>query len=202
MRNLSRSARLSVAVLAVLTAAVALPLLLPGEPGTVHARKYGYHHKKYSYGAQIAKCRGYCTKKAGLERGCAKRAAKAGLRACIQAFKGARADCAGDGTCKREAVGSFQSCKSEGRRQFQADLRAINGRGYAPACGKCCQRTRGSGSCTSYLAGSRWYNSYKTYGKLRCVQGSSSGAFLPGMTDTVRGWLAQLVPFLVRDWSS
>ena len=202
-----RSRRLPLVVTALLGAVILLPLMLPDEPGTVHARRRygkGGHYGPKCYGKQlkyISKCKSGCKGKTSIIKGCAAQGAKAALGECINTFKGVRQDCAGDGSCKAEARAGFTACKAEVKRQLRADIRAIGRRGYGgPACTRCCQKTCGKGSCTNYFSSSRWYASYKYRNRLRCVS-SPSGAFAPGMTDAAREWLVKLVPFLVDGWS-
>lgn len=189
----SRLTRARVALILALCAAVTAALLLPWTPTDAQARRYG---RKYNYGAVIARCKGGCRSTAGAISACRNRFVRTRRSQCVQASRAAKASCAGDGACKRSAQSTLRTCVGEAAQQARADRGRTNARG----CGRCCQKSRGSGSCRGYMSGSRFYGSSRYRGGLSCTDNQVSSASPDSLGDTadrLRGialaWLRDLI---------
>jgi hypothetical protein len=190
--------RMQLVVLVLVALGVLAPLMVAWEPEPVEARRYG---RRYNYSSYIGRCKRGCNRTAGVIKQCIRREVLGrGVKRCKNTLVQLRTDCVGNKVCRQDAQRAFKSCKASAIAAAKAENRSSAGR----RCTSCCQRTRGQGACSNYFRNSRFYGSYRSYGRLFCFQnygGSPSGAFLPDFSDRLRSRLAALIPFLTRDWS-
>jgi hypothetical protein len=156
---------------ALLATVVTVPLLVPGSPGRVQARRYA-RYRKYNYGAIIARCQGRCGRTNSAIRTCIARDQKAAVRNCKSVYRTDRASCGGDAACKNDARSRFKLCVRSAGSQARYERKGAKGIGY---CKRCCRRTRGSGSCQNSFSSSPFYGSVRYRGRLRCVGGGYTG---------------------------
>ncbi len=207
-------------IIALLLAAVTVPVLIGTQVSSVEARKYKHHHYKkhhYHYGPRIARCKHKCAQTNAAISRCIGQNHKQNLSNCKQIYKQDKADCTGSDakSCKTRAKGAYKSCAHDAAHQQTYDKGKLHGNYGLRGCGKCCQRTKGSNpsSCLGYFGSSRFYGSSKG----NCVisttstssstvpsstlPGSPSGAFTADITTGIRERLARLVPWLTEGWS-
>lgn len=189
--NRNRRGRLLVVVL--LAGIVSAPLILPWHVESVQARRYGKRYGKKSYASYIARCKRGCNATGGTIKACARALLKRGKDVCKAAYKADAADCT-DRSCRKVLKSRLNTCKNEKKNEIGSDRKTYS----LAKCGRCCQKTRGQGSCQSYLQGSRFYGSSRYHGRVNCVDsyvGSPSGAFseVTGtLRDRIRPWFSWL----------
>lgn len=202
MRVTSQTAGRSYALLTILLlVVVAFSLIDAGAPTPVLAR-YGKRNYRAKYARYIARCKAGCNGKSKVIRACIAREQKLATKNCKAVSKADRALCT-DGACKASVKASLKLCITSARNQAGHERRG--GVGYGSRrCKTCCQQSRGEDGCLTNFTGSRFYDSYKYRGRLKCVtrtDGSPSPAFLENVSGRIRDRLAAWLPGLVEGWS-
>lgn len=155
---------------AFLLTIVALPLMIPGTPGPVEARKCakGYSCPKKKYVKYTKRCVHHCDGTRSAIFSCIGSAQKLAIKNCRADFK----SCNGDPSCKGGAKSRLHLCIKSARAEGGNDRQESS----AKRCKGCCRHTNGQGSCHSYFSSSPFYGSYRYHGKLYCVRGYGGGS--------------------------
>ena len=158
----------------VLLAVVTAPLLIPGAPETVFARRYGYHQKNYgaTYAKYIARCKAGCGRANGAIAACINRDRNVQVSNCRQVFNADRADCT-DKSCVKDLKSRLKLCMRGVAGDTRSDRKAM--RYGVTRCDGCCQRTKGQGGCLSYFSSSRFNGSYRYHGRVNCSSSYGGG---------------------------
>jgi hypothetical protein len=159
----------------LLAAVVTVPLLIPGSPDPVRAKRYGY--KKYNYAAKIGRCKSGCGGTGAAIRACIARDVKLAAKNCKATYAADKGACGGDATCKRDARSRFRLCVKSAGSQGKYERKRLTGREHGGGyCNHCCQRTRGElPTCLDGFSSSPFYGSRRYKGSLHCAGGDGGG---------------------------